>query len=110
MMRSLMIAAGVLAAGGLTCGSAEPPAPEIRIAKAAPAFVLKDTTGKDVKLSDFKDKALIIFFWATWDKNSQKQLTALTDLQRKYEKQAFSVVGISIDDQAPTAVKSYTDS
>ena len=105
-----MIAVGVLAAGGLTCRSAEPPAPEIRVAKRAPAFVLKDTSGKAVKLSDFKDKTLIVFFWATWDKLSQKQLTSLMDLQRQYEKQGFSVIGISLDDQGPTVVKAYTDS
>src|ERR1043166_1513257 len=110
MKRTLKIAAEVLAAGCLTCWSAEPPAPEIQVAKPAPAFVLKDTTGKDVKLSDFKGKTLIVLFWATWDKHSQKQLAVLADLQRQYEKQSFSVIGISLDDQGPTVVKPYTDS
>jgi peroxiredoxin len=88
----------------------EPPAPVIQIAKPAPAFALKDTTGKDVKLADFEGKALIVFFWATWDKPSQKQLTDLVDIQRLYEKQGFTVIGISLDNQGPTAVKAYTDS
>ena len=117
MRRALTLAAGILLAAGLTWRSAAvladaepPPAPEIRVAKPAPAFVLKDTAGKDVKLSDFKGQALIVFFWATWDRPSQKQLAGLMDLQREYEKKGFSVIGISLDDQGPTVVKAYTDS
>ena len=36
-------------------------------AKPAPLdFVLKDVTNKDVKLSDFKGKVILLDFWATW--------------------------------------------
>ncbi len=34
--------------------------------KEAPAFSLKGLDGKQVSLSDFKGKPVIIFFWATW--------------------------------------------
>ncbi len=34
--------------------------------KGAPAFSLKGLDGKEVSLSDFKGKPVIIFFWATW--------------------------------------------
>ncbi|PID59774.1 MAG: hypothetical protein CR986_04305 [Ignavibacteriae bacterium] len=36
------------------------------INKDAPAFELKDIEGNTVKLSDFKNKILILDFWATW--------------------------------------------
>ncbi len=32
----------------------------------APEFTLKDLNGKDVSLSDFKGKTIIVDFWATW--------------------------------------------
>jgi cytochrome oxidase Cu insertion factor (SCO1/SenC/PrrC family) len=34
--------------------------------KTAPAFTLPDLDGKPVKLEDYRGKALLLFFWATW--------------------------------------------
>jgi len=34
--------------------------------KPAPAFSLKGLDGKQVSLSDFKGKPVLIVFWATW--------------------------------------------
>lgn len=36
------------------------------IDQPAPAFELKDLTGKAVKLADYKGKVVILDFWATW--------------------------------------------
>jgi cytochrome oxidase Cu insertion factor (SCO1/SenC/PrrC family) len=32
----------------------------------APAFALKDLRGKEVRLSMFQEKPLMLYFWATW--------------------------------------------
>jgi len=34
--------------------------------REAPAFSLKGLDGKQVSLSDFKGKPLLVVFWATW--------------------------------------------
>jgi cytochrome oxidase Cu insertion factor (SCO1/SenC/PrrC family) len=34
--------------------------------KAAPAFALPDVEGRVKRLEDFRGKALLLFFWATW--------------------------------------------
>jgi cytochrome oxidase Cu insertion factor (SCO1/SenC/PrrC family) len=34
--------------------------------KQAPSFSLKSLDGKQVSLSDFKGKPVVIVFWATW--------------------------------------------
>jgi peroxiredoxin len=77
--------------------------------KPAPDFDLMDLAGKEVKLADFKGKALLVFFWTTWSKPCQDQLKALTELQQQYGGKDFSVLGISLDDKGADAVKSFAD-
>jgi peroxiredoxin len=111
-LKVLVCAVVVTVSAWLVAGpgsTGEPPATETRIAKPAPQFKLKDTKGKDVKLSDFDGKALIVFFWTTWDKPSQKQLPDLIELQHRYERKGFSVIGISLDSQGVDAARAYVE-
>lgn len=64
----------------------------------APDFTLKDINGKDVKLSDYKGKIVIIDFWATWCPPCRKGIPDLIALQKKY-KDDLAVIGISLDQQ-----------
>src|SRR5579859_1581133 len=57
---------------------------DVRDAKPAPSFVVRDLQGHAVKLANFKDKALLVCFLATWDKNCQEQITILNDLLKGY--------------------------
>ncbi len=82
---------------------------QIRVAKPAPAFELKDLEGHDVKLSDFDGQALLVVFWASWDKNCKIQLPILTELQTQYGGKQFTVIGISLDSAGPDAVKSFAE-
>jgi peroxiredoxin len=34
--------------------------------KPAPAFALPTLDGRTVRLEDYRGKALLVFFWATW--------------------------------------------
>jgi peroxiredoxin len=70
---------------------------EVRVAKPAPPFVLKDARGQVIiKLADFKDKALIVCFFATRDDPSQKQVGILNDLAKKYSETNLAVVGLAL--------------
>jgi cytochrome c biogenesis protein CcmG/thiol:disulfide interchange protein DsbE len=75
----------------------------------APDFLLKDLAGKDVKLSDFDGKSLLVVFCVTWSKPCQQEFKSLGELQQQYGGKEFTVLGISLDDKGPDSVKSFVD-
>jgi peroxiredoxin len=60
-------------------------------------FTVRDLKGKYVRLSDFKDKAVIMSFWATWCRPCIKELKHLQRFYKKYKSKGFVVLAISID-------------
>jgi peroxiredoxin len=66
--------------------------------KQAPGFTLRDTTGKKVSLSDYKGKAVVIDFWATWCAPCKVEIPWLVKLREQYASQGLEVLGISEDD------------
>jgi thiol-disulfide isomerase/thioredoxin len=68
-------------------------------AKSAPLdFVLKDVANKDVKLSDYKGKVILLDFWATWCGPCKVEIPWFIEFQQKYGKAGLQVIGISADD------------
>ena len=70
-------------------------------ANAKPAnlnFTLKDTSNRDVSLSSFKGKVVLLDFWATWCGPCKIEIPWFIEFQNKYGKNGLQVVGISVDD------------
>lgn len=65
--------------------------------KPAPAFSLEDLSGKKVSLADYKGKAVLLNFWATWCGPCKLETPWLIELRNKYAAQGFEVVGISTE-------------
>ena len=62
----------------------------------APAFTLKTPEGKEVALSDFRGKYVVLDFWASWCPDCRKDAPEVKALWEKYgDKVAF--VGVSFD-------------
>ncbi len=78
--------------------------------KKAPSFTLRTPEGKKVSLADYKGKAVLINFWATWCPPCKVEMPWFVDLHKQYAPQGFEILGISEDDAKDrTAVGKYRD-
>jgi peroxiredoxin len=66
--------------------------------QTAPLFTLKDTTGHKVSLSDYKGKAVIVDFWATWCAPCKVEIPWLEEFHNQYASQGLEILGVSEDD------------
>jgi thiol-disulfide isomerase/thioredoxin len=65
--------------------------------KPAPAFTLEDLSGKKVSLADYKGKAVLLNFWATWCGPCKIETPWLVELRNQFAGQGFEVLGISTE-------------
>jgi cytochrome c biogenesis protein CcmG/thiol:disulfide interchange protein DsbE len=62
-----------------------------------PAFVLKDSSGSDVRLSDYKGRVVLLNFWATTCGGCRTEVPWLIGFEQQYKSRGFEVIGISLD-------------
>ncbi|XVE70754.1 hypothetical protein DITRI_Ditri10aG0096400 [Diplodiscus trichospermus] len=66
-----------------------------------PSFTLKDQDGKNVSLSNFKGKPVVVYFYPADESPScTKEACAFRDSYEKFKKAGAEVIGISGDDQS----------
>lgn len=64
-------------------------------------LVLKTTKGNEYKLSDYKDRVVILNFWASWCQPCLSEFSTLKKLVKKYPKDKLLVIGINNDEEEP---------
>jgi len=77
--------------------------------KPEPELKLKDLSGKEVTLADFKGKVVFLNFWATWCDPCRVEIPWLIAMQNKYGAKGFTVVGIAMDEEGKTVVAPFLD-
>ncbi|MDD5427925.1 MAG: TlpA disulfide reductase family protein [Candidatus Omnitrophica bacterium] len=68
----------------------------IELGQSAPDFSLTDTDGQKVNLSDFKGKAVILNFFASWCPPCRAEIPDFVELQEAYGDKGFTFVGVSL--------------
>jgi peroxiredoxin len=65
-------------------------------------FTLPDTTGREVRLSDYHGQVVVLNFWATWCAACLEEIPSLKKFSQSYSAKGVTVIGISIDRKIET--------
>ncbi len=68
-------------------------------------IVATSLDGREVKLSDYKGKVVVLYFWATWSTGKDgvaERMDQLNRIARTLKDRPFQVLGVAMDDE-PTA-------
>jgi thiol-disulfide isomerase/thioredoxin len=70
------------------------------------AATLSDVADKQVAMSAYKGKPLIVNFWARWCAPCREEIPELSKARAKYKARGLEVIGIAIEDK-PDAVREF---
>lgn len=71
----------------------------------APDFSTTDIDGKNLSLSGYKGKYVLLDFWASWCVPCRKGNPHLLDVYAKYKDKGFEIIGVASDDGKEEAWK-----
>ncbi len=81
----------------------------VSVGKFAPDFSLENTNGKELSLSDYEGKTVMVVFWATWCHYCEQEIPTLNTIYNKYKNQDFVILAINLGD-SPEEVKKFQTS
>jgi thiol-disulfide isomerase/thioredoxin len=74
----------------------------------APDFTLQDLNGHSLRLSDFRGKAVVLNFWATWCPPCRAEIPWLIAMQKEYGPRGLQVVSVSMDETGRNDIQRFT--
>lgn len=70
----------------------------LQIGMQIPKTVGKDVDGKEIKLSDYRGKVVLVVFWATWCGACMQAIPSERELMKSHADEPFTIVGINVDE------------
>src|SRR5262245_13554092 len=75
---------------------------------ATPPLELADLDGKTHKLSDYKGRAVLVNFWATWCEPCREEMPSIERLRKSLEGKRFTVIAVNVG-EGPAAARKFAD-
>ena len=71
-------------------------------------FILKDLSGSEVRLEDYRGKVILINFWATWCLPCRIEMPSMEKLYAKFKNDGFTILAIDMQEDA-ARVKAFKE-
>ena len=102
----LILATGIYVGLNMLTPAPRETAPENIARPTIEAFLsirLPDTQGVSRRVGDWKEKVLVVNFWASWCQPCREEMPAFSRLHTKYSKSGVQFIGIAVDNAKSVA-------
>lgn len=79
------------------------------VGKPAPEITLPDTEGRNISLSSYKGKYVLVDFWASWCGPCRHENPNVVEAYNKYRNKNFTILGVSLDMKKEAWKKAIVD-
>ena len=75
--------------------------------KPAPSFAIADVYGKNISLSTYKGRVVLLDFWAVNCGGCKLEIPWFVEFKNKYQDRGLSLIGLDMYGEAPNIIKPF---